>query len=115
MFSQDPLVGMKCRGDPRVAGQPGLDRGMFVGGVVVAHEVQLRLGAGLGDLFEEAQELLVAMPGVAGVGDLAGGDLQRGEQRGDAVAEVVIGLALRDARSHRQLRRRCQIVCVQDQ
>ena len=43
--------------------------------------------------------------GVAGVGDLAGGDLQRGEQRGGAVADVVMGGLLRQAGSHRQDRR----------
>jgi len=71
----------------------------LVGGVVVAHEVQLALGVGLGYLLEEAQELLVAVPGEAGVDDLVGGDVQRGEQGGGAVAELVVGLFLRDARS----------------
>ncbi len=56
------------QGDPRVAGQPRLDRGVLVGGVVVAHHVQLDPRVGLGDLLEEPQELLVAVPGVAGVG-----------------------------------------------
>ena len=34
----------------------------------------------------------MAVPRVAGVGDLAGGDLQRGEQGGGAVPDVVVGL-----------------------
>ena len=50
-----------------------------------------RARVGLRDLLEEPQELLVPVPGVAGVGDLAGGDLQRGEQRGGAVPDVVVG------------------------
>ncbi len=46
-----------------------------------------------GDLLQELQELVVAVPGIAGIGgDLPGSDLQRGEQRGGAVALVVIGL-----------------------
>ena len=41
-FNQDPEVGGEVQGDPWVAGQPGLDGGVFVGGVVVADDVQLR-------------------------------------------------------------------------
>jgi hypothetical protein len=46
---------------------------MLVGAVVVAHDVQLAARVGVGDLLEEAQELLVAMPREAGFNDLAGG------------------------------------------
>ena len=60
---------------------------------------------GLRDLLEEPQELLVPVPRVAGVGDLAGGDLQCGEQRGGAVADVVVGGLLRQPGPHRQDRR----------
>ena len=42
------------------------------------------------------------VPGVAGVGDLAGGDIQGGEQAGDAVPGVVVGLPLGDAAAHWQ-------------
>jgi hypothetical protein len=45
---------------------------------------------GLGHLFEEAQELLVPVPRQAGLGDLAGGNLERGEQGGRAVPDVVV-------------------------
>jgi len=41
---------------------------MFVGGVVVDHDVQLATRMGLRDVFEETQELLVPVPRVAGVG-----------------------------------------------
>jgi hypothetical protein len=37
--------------------------------------VQVLVGVGGGDLFEEGQKLLVAVPGLAGAGDLAGGYL----------------------------------------
>jgi hypothetical protein len=38
--------------------------------------VQLADWIGVGDLLEEAEELLVAMPRVAGVGDFAGGHFE---------------------------------------
>ena len=60
---------------------------------------------GLGDQLEEGQELDVGVARVAGVGgDLAGGDFQRGEQAGGAVADVVVGLLLGDALAQRQNR-----------
>src|SRR5215213_3349661 len=57
----------------------------------------------LRDAFEEGEELDVAVPRVAGVGaDLAGRNLQRGEQGGGAVANVVMGLPCRPTRPQRQ-------------
>jgi hypothetical protein len=53
------------------------DLGMLVGAVVVAHDVQLAARVGGGDLLDEAQELLVAMPREAGFNDLAGGPVER--------------------------------------
>ena len=47
----------------------------------------------------------MAVPGQAGLLDPAGGHLQRGEQRGGAVADVVVGLLLRHPRQDRQDRR----------
>ena len=98
-FSQEPEVGVKCRVIRGLLGQPGLDVGVLVGGVVVHHDVQLAARVGLGDLLEEAQELVVAVPRVAGVGDLAGRDLQGGEQGGGAVPLVVVGGLLGQARA----------------
>jgi hypothetical protein len=60
---------------------------------------------GGGDLLQEPQELLVPVPRVARVGDLSGGDLEGGEQRGRAVPDIVMGLRLRDPRPQRQDRR----------
>jgi hypothetical protein len=73
---------------------------VFVGAVVVAHQMQRDPGVDLGDLFEKPQELLVSMPRVAGVDDFPGGDFQRGEQGGGAMPVVVIGLALGETWSH---------------
>jgi hypothetical protein len=48
----------------------------------------------------EAQELLVAMPGLAAEGHGAGGDVERREQRGGALADVVMGAPLREPGLH---------------
>jgi hypothetical protein len=55
---------------------------------------------GLGDQLEEGQELAVAMTRMTGVGDAAGGHLQGGEQRGGAVAEMVMDTALDPSLCH---------------
>ena len=107
MFSQEHPVGREVQGDPLVLGpgEPLADLGVLMGAVVVQHDVQVRAGMGGGDLFEEAQEFLVAVPGVAGVrGDLPGGDLQGGEQGGGAVPHVVVGAPGGQARPQRQHR-----------
>jgi hypothetical protein len=67
---------------------------MFVGGVAVQHHLQLPTGIGAGDQLEEPQELAMPMARLAGVGHPPGGDLQRREQGGRAVAEVVVSVPL---------------------
>src|SRR5918994_5979383 len=84
-----------------MAGQPGLDLGVLVGGVVVHHHMQLPTRIGLGDELEEGQELAVAMARLAGVGHLTGRHLQGGKQRGGAVPDIVVGPPLNSARRHR--------------
>src|SRR3954462_10655136 len=68
-FIQDARVGVKWT-LTRVVGQPGLDVGVHVGGVVVHHQMQFAVGVGAGDLFAERQEFLVPVPvpGLAGRG-----------------------------------------------
>lgn len=93
------------QGDPRVFVQPRLDIGVLVGGVVIADDAQPDSGVGFGDQLEKGQELGVGVTRVAGVGgDLAGGDFQRGEQAGGAVADVVVGLLLGNGLAQRQNR-----------
>ncbi len=75
--------------DARVLGQPGLDGGVFVGGVVVRDDVQLDPRVGLGDQLQEAEELGMGVSLVAGVGHLACRDLQGREQGRGAVADVM--------------------------
>src|SRR5512135_1077932 len=89
----------------RVLGQPLLDRRVLVGAVVVTHHLQRHPWVGAGELAEEGQELLVAVPLVAGVGDLPGGHVQRRKQRRGAVSDVVVAALFRQPRSQRQDRR----------
>ena len=81
---------MKCSVIRLLLVEPAGHVRVFVGGVVVDHDVQLAPRVGLRDLLEEAQELLVPVPRVAGVGHLAGGHLQRREQRRGAVPHIVV-------------------------
>lgn len=60
---------------PGVAGQPGVDLGVLVGGVVVADYVQLHPGIGLGDPLEEGKEFGVPVARLTRVDDLVGSDL----------------------------------------
>src|SRR5262245_18162787 len=69
----------------RVGLQPASHLDAFVCRVMVHHQVQLTVGAGPGNLHEEAQELVVAMPRLAAGGNLAGSDLQRRKQGRRAV------------------------------
>jgi len=94
--------GGEVHGDPRILGEPVLDLGVFVGGVVVGDHVQADPGVGLGHQLEEVQELGVGVPVIAGVGHCAGGDLQRREQARSAVAGVVVGGLLWQPSPHRQ-------------
>src|SRR5680860_1812613 len=84
-------------------GQPGLHLGVRMGAVVVDDDVELSARVGPRDLFEEVEELLVAVALVAGVGDPAGGDLEGREQGGGAVARVVVGGALGKARARHKI------------
>ena len=75
-------------------GEPALDAGVLVGGMVVDDEVDIEVRRHVGvNVFQEAQKLLVAMTRPALGEDLAGGDIQGGEEGGGAVADV----AVRDA------------------
>jgi hypothetical protein len=74
-----------------VLGQPLLNLGVLVCGVVVDDQMQvLILGRAAIDHLEESQPLLVAMQRVDHREHFAGEHVQRGEQRGDAVALVVM-------------------------
>ena len=88
----------------RMGGQPLFDCGMLVSAVVVADQMQLQLGIALGQRLQEGDELGVPMAPVATPVDLAAGHLQRGEQTGGAVAQVIMGHAGGQPGPHRQHR-----------
>src|SRR6266508_2251596 len=88
-----------------MGGQPPLDGVGFVGGVVVADQMDIQLGGHLlVELDQELAELHRAVPAVDRADHLAAGHVQGREQAGDPVAGVVVGAPLGHARHHRQHR-----------
>ena len=68
------------QGEARSLRQPCANLRMLVGRVVVDDEVQVEIARHVGlDVFQEAQELLVAMAGSALRHDLSVGDVERGK------------------------------------
>jgi len=67
MLSQEHAGGREVQGDPGILSKPGPDPGVVLGGVVVADHVQLLAWPGGGHLLQQAHELLMAVPGAAGV------------------------------------------------
>jgi len=73
-------------------GQPLLNVGMLMGGVVVHDQVQLQVFARAAvDQTQELEPLLMPMPLLAHRNDRAVQRVERGKQRGRAVAFVVVG------------------------
>src|SRR5271165_797953 len=95
-----------------MAKQPLLHcRGLVRGGVV-EHDVDVKLERyGLVDLGEEGQELRCPVSPTSGGDDLTGGYIERREQVGDAVADVVVSPTLDLAWAHRQ-DRLCPVECL---
>jgi len=70
----------------RVAGEPRFHGRGLVGGVIVEHQMDVEIGRpGLLDRGQELAEFDRAVTLVAAADDMAGGDIQSGEQRGGAV------------------------------
>ena len=89
-------------GPPR---QPRLDRGGFVGRVVVHDDMDVEVLGDAGiNLLEEVEELPGSMPPVALADDEAGGDVEGSEQGGRPVPDIGMGAPLGHARQHRQYR-----------
>ena len=75
----------------RVAGEPRFPGRGLVGGVIVEHEMDVEIGRhGLLDLGQELAEFDRAVTLVTAADDVAGSDVQGGEQRGRAVTLVVM-------------------------
>ena len=102
-FSQEAEVGREVEGEARVPVEPGAHLGVLVGGVVVEDDVDGLARRNLGvDGVEEADELLVAMAGHVTADDGAVEHVERGEERGGAVALVVVGHGAEPSLLHRQ-------------
>ena len=87
--------------------EPFHDAGRLVGCVVVQHQMHLPARRNLRrhvdlDLLEECEDFLRTVTRVAGSQDLAGPDVQRGEQRGGPMSVVFRRVAFRSAGAHRQ-------------
>ena len=83
--------------------QPGFDRCGLVGGVVVHDDVDVEpVRDASVDQLEEVEELPGPVAAIALADDGAGGDIKGGEERGGAVALVIVGAALGHARQHRK-------------
>jgi len=80
-LSHDDEVGVKCKVEPRVEGQPRTHVGVFVGGVVVQDQVHLqRLGDLAVEPAQEHQELFVAVARQALADHDSGQHVERSEQ-----------------------------------
>src|SRR4051794_26915569 len=88
-----------------VPGQPRQDLGVLVAGVVVEHDVDDLTSRDVAfEAVEEPQELLVPVALHALAGHRAVQDIERGEQGGGAVADVVVGERAGPTPLHRQSR-----------
>src|SRR5712692_9084460 len=83
-------------------GKPGPDRGVFVGAVVVADEVDLPSPVSAVDRLQEVDELHVSVLREAAPVDLSAGHLKSGEQAGRAVTFVVVSHTCGQIRAQRQ-------------
>ena len=89
----------------RMAGQPASHRRRLVGCVVVHDQMDVEVVGDLGfESAPELKELAAAVTRKALSDDLAGGDVEGGEQRGGAVAHVVMGASLDLSGPHGQHR-----------
>ncbi len=83
--------------------EPAPDAGVLVGAVVVDNEVDIEVRGHVGvNVLEKAQELLVAVARLALGQDLAGGNVQGGEEGGGAVADIAMRHAFDVAQSEGQ-------------
>ena len=87
----------------RTAGEPRLDLGGFVGGIVIHDDMDIEPFGDLSiDLLEEAQELGRSVTLVAFADDEPRGDIERGKKRGRTMPHIAVRATLGYARHHRQ-------------
>jgi hypothetical protein len=82
---------------------PAGDKLSLVSGVVVEHEVDIEVSGHLAvDAIQKGAELGGAVTPVGCADDLAGGGIERREERGSSVPAVVVSAQLGQSRTHRQ-------------
>src|ERR1700722_5503928 len=85
----------------RALGQPVADQPGLVGRIIVPDQMHIEAGWHVGvDFIEELAEFSSTMMWMALADDLARGDIERGEQRGCTVPDVVVAASLRLAGPH---------------
>ena len=89
--------------EARVPDHPALDRGGLVGGIVVHHQMHVELGRYVGlDGVEELAELERAVAALELTDHPTRLGIQRGEQTGGSMPQVVVGAAFGLSRAHGQ-------------
>ncbi len=83
--------------------EPAADEGRLVSARVIENEMHAEVGRNLSfDVVEEAAELNRTMPAVQFSDHFATDHIEGGEERGGAVAAVIMGAQLRRSRAHRK-------------
>jgi len=95
--------GREVKVKARMAGEPPFDLGMLMSRIVVGDQVQFKVGRDVSiEMFQKAQELLMAMARLTLGDDPAVDYVERREERGGAVAIVIVRYPLDIAEPHRQ-------------
>ena len=88
-----------------VSSQPLLYFGVFVGSVVIDHQMKVQIRRHLGlDVAQKLEKFLMPMAGLALRHDLSALDVERRKQSGRAMAFVVVGYPFHIAQTQRQQR-----------
>ena len=90
-LSQEAWVGRVVEMHVGVAGEPQVEL-RLVGGEIVEDDVDLSIGIGGGDLVHEGEEFDPPAPFAVAADDLSGGDIERGEEGGGPVPDVIVRL-----------------------
>lgn len=85
----------------RMSNQPRFDLGVLMSGVVVYYQMNVQFGRNVCiNVTKKMQELLVTVTLLALGQNPSVGDIQSGEKRGSAMADVVMGYPFDISQSH---------------
>lgn len=94
--------GCEVKADVRVSGEPGLDSGSRVSRRVIQDDVEFSASVDSVDAAKKTQEVGAVVSFRAVADDFSGRDLQSGEEAGDPISAVVVGLSCGQTRTDRQ-------------